>query len=136
MRNLNIVTRQIPSSYMHSFCLLSTALLFLFACRQGDTFQEGQLQGRWEITKAERNGRETNYLRRGYFIIEQSMMTINITGADETGPYKMSNNKLVMGGKNFELEFVEKDTLIVKYLAGPNNEFVFHMLKKKKEDVK
>ncbi|MBK9981259.1 MAG: hypothetical protein IPP15_02340 [Saprospiraceae bacterium] len=135
MRNLNIVTDQLPCSFMHSFCLLGTAVLFLFACRQGDTFQEGQLLGRWEITKAERNGRETEYLRRGYFIIEQSMMTINITGADEKGPYKMANNKLVMGGKNFELEVVKNDTLIVKYLAGPNSEFVFHMLKKKKEDV-
>lgn len=92
--------------------------------------------GKWEITKAERNGRETNYLRRGYFIIDRDMMTINITGADEKGPYTMNSNKLVMGDKNFELEIVKNDTMIVKYLAGPNSEFVFHMLKKKKEDVK
>lgn len=121
---------------MHAFCLLSTAFLLLVACKQNDTVQQDQIQGRWEITKAERNGRETNYLRRGYFIIEENQMTVNITGADEKGPYKMTKNKLVMGDKNFEIELVKSDTMIVKYLAGPNSEFVFHMLKKKKEDVK
>ncbi len=136
MRNLNIVTDRISYSVMHTFCLLCTAVLFFVSCRQGDTIQQDTLMGRWEITKAERNGRETNYLRRGYFVIDRDMMTVNITGADEKGPYRMNKNKLVMGDKNFELEIVKNDTMIVKYLAGPNSEFVFHMLKKKKEDVK
>lgn len=136
MRNLNIVTDRIHFTVMHSFCMLSAAVLLLISCRQGDTFQQEQLQGYWEITKAERNGKETNYLRRGYLIFDQGMMTINITGADEKGTYKMTKNKIVMGDKNFVLEVVKSDTMIVKYLAGPNSEFVFHMLKKKQEDVK
>lgn len=136
MRSPNIVSDRILCLGMHSFCLLSSVVfVFLISCRQGDGIQQDALIGKWEITKAERNGRETNYLRRGYFIISKDMMTVNITGADETGPYKMSNNRLVMGDKKFELEIVKSDTMIVKYLAGPNSEFVFHMLKNKKEDV-
>lgn len=120
---------------VQTFCLLSAAVFLIISCRQPDNFEQDKLLGRWEITKAERNGRETSYLRRGYFLIERETMTINITGADEKGPYTVNNNKLVMGDKNFELETVKNDTMIVTYLAGPNSEFVFHMLKKKKEDV-
>ncbi|MEP6795989.1 MAG: hypothetical protein ABJB16_16795 [Saprospiraceae bacterium] len=136
MRNLNIVTDRISCSVMHTFCLLSVVTIFIISCRRGESFQQDTLQGRWEIIKAERNGRETTYLRRGYFIIDQGMMTVNITGADEKGPYTMNNNKLVMGDKIFELEILKNDTMIVKYLAGPHSEFIFQMLKKKKEDVK
>lgn len=133
MRNLNIVIDRISSSILHPGWLCGAAILILISCHQSDSFQQEQLLGRWEINKAERNGRETTYLRRGYFVIDQGTMIVNITGADEKGPYTLTNNKLVMGDKNFEIENVKNDTMIIKYLAGPHSEFVFQMLKKKQD---
>ena len=107
------------------------ALFFLLSCQGGDSTQQEHLYGRWEIARAERNGKETNYLRRGYFIIDQNgSMTVNLTGADEKGPYKLSSNKLVMGDKNFDLQMVKADSMVVRYMTGPNSQFVFYMHKK------
>ena len=57
-------------------------------------------------------------------------MTVNLTGADEKGPYKLNNNKLVMGDKNFDLQMVNADSMVVRYMTGPNSQFVFYMHKK------
>jgi hypothetical protein len=87
--------------------------------------------GRWEIIKAERNGKETNYLRRGYFIIDPGgTMTINITGADEKGPYKKLSHKLVMGDKTFEVLSLKGENMVVKYVTSPSVQFTFYMQKK------
>ncbi|MEO6131384.1 MAG: hypothetical protein ABIQ02_06020 [Saprospiraceae bacterium] len=129
MRNLNIVIDQISRSIIRKGLPCLAVIFLFFGCKEGDNYAQDQLIGRWEITKAERNGRETNYLRRGYFLFDQGVMTINITGADERGPYTLKDNKIVMGKMNFELKTVKNDSMIVTYLAGPNSEYIFHMLK-------
>lgn len=135
MRNLNIVIDRIFPAFVQTNYLLIIVFCLLYSCRSDDSIQQNELLGRWEITKAERNGRETNYLRRGYFVFDPQMLTVNITGADEKGSYSLHKNKIVMGNKNFELSMVQNDTMIVKYIAGPNSEFLFHMLKKRNKDV-
>src|SRR5687767_12048811 len=131
MRNLHIVIDRISTSRLQQVWLLIFALLFMFSCKRNDTFEQEQLYGRWEITKAERNGKETNYLRRGYFLFDENgTMTMNITGEDEKGTYTMENNKLVVGNKDFELIKLVADTMIMKYVTGPNSQFVFYMQKK------
>lgn len=102
------------------------------ACRPSDTIEQEALYGRWDIIKAERNGKETNYLRRGYFIIGQDgMMSINITGEDERGNYLLEKGRIRMGeDKIFELESLQGDSLIVKYIAESNGHFKFYMVRK------
>ncbi|MEP6646063.1 MAG: hypothetical protein ABJC12_03165, partial [Saprospiraceae bacterium] len=131
MINLNIVIDRISCAVFRKGWHFIVLLFLVIACRKGDGFEQEQLSGKWDITKAERNGRETSYLRRGYFIIDHSMLTINITGEDEKGTYSMKDNKLVMGEKNFELIMLRNDSMIVKYRVGPHSEFLFHMVKSK-----
>ena len=107
-------------------------LCWIHACSPSDSIDQEALYGRWDIIKAERNGKETNYLRRGYFILGQDgMMTINITGEDESGKYILENGKIKMeDDKIFELESLHGDSLIVKYIAASNGHFKFYMVKK------
>jgi len=82
MRNLHIVIDRISFSVLQPIWLFVIVAFLFFSCKRGDNIQQEKLYGRWEITKAERNGKETSYLRRGYFIINHDgTMTINITGA-------------------------------------------------------
>jgi hypothetical protein len=115
---------------------LCIAFEFLFiSCKQNDASQLDQLYGKWEISKAERNGKETNYLRRGYFLIRHDgTMVTNITGADEKGTYVIEKNKLKMGTMNFEFQLVKPDSMIMQYLTSPGNQFVFYMQKKEEND--
>ncbi len=131
MRNIHIAGDRISFSVLQPIWLFCIAVFIFFSCKRSDNIQQEQLYGRWEITKAERNGKETSYLRRGYFIIDPNgTMMINITGADEKGSYTMENNKIVMGDKNFELQALDADSMIIKYITGPNSQFVFYMQKK------
>jgi|SRR5687767_3952793 len=124
-----------PNRAFFSFLLVSGMLTLLLlpniSCKQTTDIQQDSLYGRWEIMKAERNGKETDYLRNGYFIINQDgTMTVNITGQDESGKFMLEKNKLMMeGDKTFDIESLSTDSLIVKY-ATPNSQFVIYMQKK------
>ena len=130
MRNLHIGIDRILISAFIPVLLFIIGVLFI-SCKPGDTIVQDQLDGKWEIYKAERNGKETSYLRRGYFNIDAGgMMTINITGADEQGAYILDRNKLIMGEKLFEIQSLKADSMIVKYNTETNSQFVFYMQKK------
>ncbi len=65
------------------------------ACKGRAGIEQEELYGKWDIAMAKRNGKETPYLRGGYFIIEPNgLMTVNITGSDERGDYNLDNNTL------------------------------------------
>lgn len=111
-------------------------LLFaVYSCRQPEEIQEEGLYGRWDIIRAERNGKETGYLRNGYFIIQpDGSMTVNITGEDEKGNYAFDNNKLIMAeDKIFVIRSLKNDSLTVDYDTG-NSDFVFYMTKNMEDD--
>src|SRR5258706_7805728 len=132
MRNLHIVRIKIFWEGMQSEYLLTMVIYFFSCCNGHDNTNPEQLYGRWDISKAERNGKETSYLRGGYFIIDQNgLMTINITGADEKGPYTKDKKKLKMGDKNFEIREIKNDSMILKYIPAPKIEFMFYMHKRK-----
>lgn len=129
MRNLHIVSKQITVSA----CWLAGILLLLVSCKRSEEIQAEGLYGRWEITNAERNGKETSYLRNGYFIIQPGgLMTINITGEDEKGKYILEKNNLVMeGNRIFEIKSLQNDSLTIRYTTNSNSQFLFYMKKDK-----
>jgi hypothetical protein len=130
MRNIHFVAAGV----------LCMATFFLFmgmgGCRQPESFEQERLYGRWEISKAERNGKETSYLRNGYFVFQHDgMMTVNITGEDEKGRFVMDNNRVIMNDeKIFEIQSLHQDSLTIHYNTDQNSTFIFYMLRKK-EDV-
>lgn len=127
MRKLHIVSRQL----LVTACWLAGILLLLVSCKRTEELQVEGLYGRWEITNAERNGKETSYLRNGYFIIQPGgSMTINITGEDENGKYVLDKNNLVMDGNRiFEIKSLQNDSLTIRYTANSNSQFLFYMKK-------
>ncbi len=108
-------------------------IVSILACKRSETIDQSGLYGKWDIVKAERNGKETHYLRGGYFVIGQDgSMAINITGQEEKGRYILEDQHLLLNDdKIFNIESLQQDTLIVTYIAASNGQFVFYMARKK-----
>jgi hypothetical protein len=118
--------------------LMKPFMLILFAsltsvmmlnCKQRDPVEQAALYGKWDIAKAERNGKETPYLRGGYFIINpDGTITINITGEDERGKFILDRDVIRMNEeKEFEIRSLTADSLTVMYTAAEHSDFIFYM---------
>ena len=103
----------------------------IIACKPKDIIQEEFLAGKWNIMKAMRNGNETPYLRGGYFIIgPDGKIVVNISGEEERTTYTVDRQVIKTGNdKEFVLKTVKPDSMTVQYVAGPQSEFVFYMVK-------
>jgi hypothetical protein len=115
--------------------LLPFLMLVAGSCKQGAGIEQEGLYGKWDIVTAKRNGKETPYLRGGYFIIEPNgLMTVNITGADERGDFSLDNNMLTLNNeKNFLIEKLHQDSLTVRYTSDTKQTFIILMTKHKDE---
>ena len=135
MRNLHIVYGSISLNSIFLWgCCIAMIFLASISCKRTSEIQTEGLYGRWDISRADRNGKETSYLRNGYFIINaDGTMTINITGEDETGKYVLENNKLTMDEKVFDIQSLQNDSLTIKYDASSESHFLFYMLKRKED---
>ena len=114
------------------FFWIGFALLLSVSCKQSENVELEDVYGKWDIIRADRNGRETSYLRNGYFQINTNgQMTINITGEEEKGSYRIENKQIVMEGqKSFEIVHLQNDSMVMKFNPGQNTQFLFYMLKK------
>lgn len=132
MRNLLFAIDRNICAKTPILCITWLLLFFITACKDAGEIQNEMLYGKWEISKAERNGKETGYLRNGYFIFnENGTMTLNITGEDERGNFILENKKVVMEGeKSFDIQSLQNDSLIMKYTTSPQSQFLFYMVKK------
>jgi hypothetical protein len=103
----------------------------VIACKQKDTVTEESLFGKWDITKAERNGKVTPYLRGGYFVIEKDgKITVNISGSEELTTYTLNKGVIrTKDAKEFVLQSVKPDSMTVHFVANPQSEFVFFMVR-------
>jgi hypothetical protein len=110
-------------------------LLAMVSCKRAEDIQQENLYGKWDIVRAERNGEMTTYLNGGYFVIEEEgMMTVNITGEDERGPFIIERNHLELNDKIFEIESLSNDSLVIRHIASSNGRFKIYMARNK-EDV-
>jgi hypothetical protein len=110
-------------------------ILLFAACKGGADIQTEGLYGKWDIAKAVRNGKETPYLRGGYFIIEPNgTMTVNITGSEEKGPYTLRKNTLrINDEKDFIIEAQQQDSLSLRYIMNADNTFLIYLGRSKDE---
>ncbi len=131
-KSLHIFTKGIviPYSVLSVFVLVAVLALSV-SCKKGESIQQENLYGKWDIKRADRNGKETPYLRGGYFIIEKTgSMTVNITGDDETGPFTLEDRTLTISQeKDFIIETLHPDSMTVRFTKGPENEFLFYLYK-------
>lgn len=113
--------------------LAFTLLLLLGSCKQDIEVQEESLYGKWEITKASRNGKETQYLRGGYFIFQpDGMMILNITGSEEKGAFELRGQRIDFNDeKVFDIMSYRRDTLGIRYPLSAESLFEFYLARKK-----
>jgi uncharacterized lipoprotein NlpE involved in copper resistance len=111
--------------------MVLSVLWFAVSCKNGPEYQVESLYGKWEVEKAEKNGRETPYLRGGYFQFDDDgSMTMNITGEDEMGTYTLHQGKInFRGEKEFSIEMLVDDTLKMSYKAASDADFMFYLTK-------
>jgi hypothetical protein len=105
-------------------------LLFL-SCKDSSSISTQGLNGKWEIYSAQRNGRETPYLRGGYFVFDsKGNLILNITGKEERSPFSIEDNVIVLEGKeNYTIASLRNDSMDIHYVMNPENEFMFFLKK-------
>ncbi len=106
-------------------------MVMVGSCKQGTEIQQESLYGKWDIIRAMRNGRETPYLRGGYFIFENNgSMIVNITGVDEKSPFTLERNTIHANpSKDFVIESIQSDSMTIRYAKGQDSEFLFYLSK-------
>lgn len=136
MRNLHFACETISLTWFGPALLLCLGLVMCNSCKRPESISQEGLYGHWDITKAERNGKETDYLRNGFFIINpDGIMTLNITGEEEKGKYTMDHNKLILeDNRIFDIQSLRNDSMTISYAANSGSQFIFYMTKKKDDD--
>lgn len=116
-------------------CLAIVLILSLGSCKQDVQVREDSLYGKWEIIKASRNGKETQYLRGGYFVFQSDgMMIVNITGSEEKGTFELDGQQIDFNQeKVFDIMSFHRDTLGVRYPLSATSLFEFYLARKKDE---
>jgi len=101
------------------------------SCKPRDTVTEETLFGKWDITKAERNGKETPYLRGGYLMIgKDGKIVMNITGSEEKSTFTFDHRIIrTKDAKEFVLQSIKPDSMTVHFVANPQSEFLFYMVR-------
>lgn len=110
-------------------------ILSVWSCKNNSGIEQEGLYGKWDIVNAKRNGKETPYLRGGYFIIEPNgLMTVNITGSDERGDYNLENNMLTLNDEqDFLIEKLHQDSMTIRYTSDTKQTFLILLTKHKDE---
>ncbi len=103
-------------------------LTLLIACKDTADVSAEALTGRWVVAKAERNGRPSEYLDRGYFLFSaDGQLTVNLTGAEEKGGFRIVDGSIRMEGyRDYQIDRYAPDSLFLQFSTNP--ESIFHML--------
>ena len=77
-------------------------IILIFSCKQEAEHQISfNLNGKWDIIKATRNGKETKTLKSGYFEFDSlnNLITSNIFQTQEDKSYLIENNIITINGQ-------------------------------------
>ena len=101
--------------------VLFSIIFLIIGCKEKITIESSQLNGKWLVSKAIRNGRETKTLQSAYFMFPSDNSVIsNLINNEENTIFTLSENKLLIGDYNFE---IEEFTSTAMKLNGKINEF-------------
>ena len=107
-----------------SLAFMATVVFYL-ACQSRPEVEPEALLGRWKVGVAERNGKRSEYLDRGYFHFEKGgHLVVNLTGAEESGTYTLDERTVQMTGyRDYFIEKQAQDSLFVRFNISPESEF-------------
>ncbi len=122
------------------FPILS-CLILIFSCKTDPpATNQADLEGRWELTKAFRNGKATETLTHAFFEFDETgNMKTNFTGSEQASTYELNDKKIKEKGGNdltYNIEKLDKDNLTLEFNMQ-NFDFKLELRKAQvlKEDV-
>lgn len=85
------------------YCIL--CILLTTACKKEPKVKIGDLNGKWLIDSAERDGKSTKSLQKGYFqFLENQSMHSNVMNTTDTLSYSVEGNKIII--ENLDYKFL------------------------------
>lgn len=97
-----------------------------------------QLNGRWEIQEASRNGRITESLDKLYFDFGSGgALATNLSGATEKGTYEIKASQILQRGMQIDVTYdiaSISDSLLVLTAEIRNNNFKFELVPDDQEE--
>lgn len=116
---------------LKNICLFFT-LIIMFSCKEKVIVTSEQLDGKWIVTKAIRNNKETKTLQSSYFMFSpDNSINTNFPSIEETTTFTIVEDKLQIGGNppmNFLLQEFSNDSM--KW-SGKINEIKLELFLKK-----
>lgn len=90
----------------------------LFSCKSdtpNTTASKDNLQGKWEIIDAKRNGKQTELLKNGFFNFENNELTsnINLSADTITEVFTVTDNNIILNNSRYNVLYNTSDTLIL-----------------------
>lgn len=101
---------------------ISILLLLLCGMSCKEEFQKSQLEGKWKVVEAQRDGKLTHAMDEGTIDWSDSHLSSNFLNAGTQTPYGLSSSKLSfkLGKKDvvFNMCKIHKDTLVMDGEVG------------------
>lgn len=95
-------------------CLLLPTLLVI-ACQNNKPEFAEKIIGKWEITKALRNGADTPTLQGGFLEFQDAQkVLVNLDGRAQPASYKLKEKKIIIEGSSTDGEY------LIQALEGSN----------------
>ncbi len=106
-------------------------LALLIACKDSADVSAEELTGRWVVAKAERNGKPSEYLDRGYFrFTADGHLTVNLTGTEEMGGFRIVDGAIRMDGhRDYQIDRYAPDSLFLQFSTNPESNFHVLLIK-------
>lgn len=101
-----------------SYTLFALVFFLLSSCvtesnESAKPITADQLTGKWDLVKANRNGKETLSLEGTIIQIEGGKMTCNFTGEAVETPLNFNNNQLVQKDQTYKIARFAGDSLFI-----------------------
>jgi hypothetical protein len=113
------------------FCLL---LLGSLACKKEPKIEQADLVGRWDVTKASRNGSPSEAMEGLFFeFFGDGKMLTNMSGVDMSATYKLKDKLLLQREGEMDVDYqIEKlsDSTLILNTHLRNFDFHFELKKK------
>jgi hypothetical protein len=104
---------------MNTLKYLALSILFVLSSCTSDTANNDksptvdQLQGKWNLTSAMRDGGKTSSLEGTFMNFSDKKMTCNFIGEEINSPFSFENDQLVQGNQTYTIESFSPTEMIV-----------------------
>ena len=89
-----------------SLCALAVLPLVFSGCGEDGIIEAGELEGRWEVAEASRNGEATTTMEGLYYVFtSDGNLQTNMMGAEETFTYELNGDEITQRGGSLDADY-------------------------------